>query len=280
MLYLDIGGKVAMEKIKRIKLFPNYTKESTKKVVKLLETKLKNRGYIIDDKEFDLGIAIGGDGSFLRMVRDCEFNSDVYYVGINTGTLGFAQEIYPNEEAIDEFLGKVSNDEYKIEEVGTMQSKIITHLGSLELNSLNEIIIACGVFDAMHLNVLVNNELLEKFVGDGLLISTSFGSTGQNLSYGGAIVYNQLHTLQITPIGAISSNSYSKLSNSVIMPENKKISIIPDKRNCNLHIKSDGKIIYCNDVERIDASVNNKIKCLRMTNYDYTRRINEKIVKR
>ncbi len=269
-----------MGKIKKIKLFPNYTKESTKKVVKVLETKLKDRGYIIDDKEFDLGIAIGGDGSFLRMVRECEFNSDVCYVGVNTGTLGFAQEIYPNEEAIDEFLSKVSNDEYKIEKVGTMQSKIITHLGSLELNSLNEIIITRGVFNAMHLNVLVNNELLEKFVGDGLLISTSFGSTGQNLSYGGAIVYNQLHTLQITSIGAISSNSYYKLSNSVIMPEYMNVSIIPDKRNCNLHINSDGKKLYCNDVERIDTSVNNKIKCLRMTNYDYTKRINEKIVKR
>jgi len=40
-----------------------------------------------------LGIAIGGDGSFLRMVKNTNFDSNPYYIGINAGTLGFMQEV-------------------------------------------------------------------------------------------------------------------------------------------------------------------------------------------
>ena len=45
------------------------------------------------DSDIDLVISVGGDGSFLRMVKDNNFNSDIYYIGVNSGTLGFLQEI-------------------------------------------------------------------------------------------------------------------------------------------------------------------------------------------
>ena len=45
--------------------------------------KLTNNGYIIDDNKYDLAIAVGGDGSFLRMVKQNNFNSDICYIGIN-----------------------------------------------------------------------------------------------------------------------------------------------------------------------------------------------------
>ena len=48
-------------------------------------------------------IAIGGDGSFLKMVKQANFNSNPYYIGVNTGTLGFLQEIKPDKlEEFDE----------------------------------------------------------------------------------------------------------------------------------------------------------------------------------
>ena len=41
----------------------------------LLKDKLIKSDFIIDDNNFDLGIAIGGDGSFLRMIKNTKFDS-------------------------------------------------------------------------------------------------------------------------------------------------------------------------------------------------------------
>ena len=76
----------------KIKVFCNNNINSLK-VLKELKEKIKKHNLELVENNFDIGIAIGGDGSFLRMVKECEFNQEILYVGINTGTLGFAQEI-------------------------------------------------------------------------------------------------------------------------------------------------------------------------------------------
>ena len=79
-------------KIKRIKIFANKNDKSLS-LKDEVANKLIENDFEIVDNNFDLGIAIGGDGSFLRMIKDNNFDSDTYYIGINAGTLGFAQEL-------------------------------------------------------------------------------------------------------------------------------------------------------------------------------------------
>ena len=71
-----------MSNIKKIKIFVNDSEESKKYYKKLVDRLLEN-GFSVDDNSFDLAIAIGGDGCFLRMVKECKFNSEIYYVGIH-----------------------------------------------------------------------------------------------------------------------------------------------------------------------------------------------------
>lgn len=261
--------------IKKIGIFSNndlYSKEIFNELV----IKLKNKGYIIDNNDFDLAIAIGGDGSFLRMVRDCHFDSKIYYLGINTGTLGFAQELYPNE--IDKFLLMLEDNSYKVENISIGEVNIVGN--NLKLNFLNEVLIRDDKLKAVHLKLFVGDELLESFVGDGILLSTSFGSTAYNLSFNGSIVYSDLHVLQLTPIAPINNKKYRTLRNSVIIPEERKISIIPKNGSNNILVTCDGENYVYNDVQKLEVSVKkDKVKCLRMNNYDYTRRINEKFLK-
>ena len=94
--------------IKNIKLFINNNDKSIK-LGKLIRDKFTENGFIITDKNFDLGIAVGGDGSFLRMIKNNNFNSNIYYVGINSGTLGFLQEVKLNE--IDKFICELKNND-------------------------------------------------------------------------------------------------------------------------------------------------------------------------
>ena len=127
--------------------------------------------------------------------------------------------------------------------------------------------------------MFINDVLLENFVGDGLLISTSCGSTAYNLSFGGSVVYNDLHTLQITPIAPLNSKAYKSLINSIIVPENKLIKIIPTKIVKDLHLVVDGENIIFENVKSIQTkTANKKIKILRLSVYDYTKVINEKFL--
>lgn len=256
----------------KIKVFCNNNINSLK-VLKELKEKIKKHNLELVENNFDIGIAIGGDGSFLRMVKECEFNQEILYVGINTGTLGFAQEIYPNN--IDEFLDKLIKEEYKIEKVAIQETKVYSDYIKTYY-SLNEIVIRDENLNVLKLDIKIDNTKLESFAGDGILISTSFGSTAYNLSYGGSLVYNELHTLQITPIAPLNNKAYKTLTNSVIIPQNRTITL---ETNNSIILTIDGENIIYENIDKIETYVNKTIKFIRMNDYDYTKKINEKFLK-
>lgn len=212
------------------------------------------------------------------MVKSSNFNSDVYYVGVNAGTLGFLQEIDYHQSS--DFVNRLNQNDFKTDEIGIQETIVVTKDTINKFNTLNEIIIKRADSKTANIKVYIDNDFLEKFSGDGLLISTSTGSTAHNLSYHGSIVYNLFHSLQITPVGPINNSSYKCLSNSVILPENLKVIMIPENGSKNLLILYDGECIEYNDVEKIETSVRNKkIKCLRMNEYNYPKIINDKFLK-
>ena len=263
--------------INRIKLFSNNNDKSRTFEQKIKE-QLIEKGFEIVDSNYDLAIAIGGDGSFLRMIKNNSFNSNIYYIGINAGTLGFLQEIKIDESEI--FIEKLNNNEFRIDEIGVQETEVFYNNETSKFYTLNEIVVRDKELNTTVIDVNIDSELLEKFVGDGLLVSTSVGSTAYNLSFGGSIIYSSLHTLQITPVAPLNNKSYRNLLNSVVIPENKKITLIPDKSKNNLLISVDGENSIYDNVEKIETSVSDKkIKCLRMNNYDYTRIINDKFLK-
>ena len=107
--------------IKNIRLFPNNNIKSMD-AMKLIKDKFTSRGFVITDNNYDLGIAIGGDGSFLRMIKANNFDSNIYYVGVNTGTLGFLQEIKIDE--IDTLIMELETSVYKVEDISIQETEI------------------------------------------------------------------------------------------------------------------------------------------------------------
>lgn len=263
--------------IKKIKLFVNDNSKS-REVENILSKKLRSANFSIVDDEFDLGIAVGGDGSFLRMIKNSNFDSDCYFVGINAGTLGFAQEV--DIDQIDEFIELIAREEFNYEKIGVQEVTISTEDSNSKLCSLNEIVVRDYELNTTRLGVYVDGVLLENYVGDGLLVSTSFGSTAYNLSFGGSIVYNTFHTLQITPIAPLNSKSYRNLLNSVIVPDNKIIKLVPKKEYNNLIITVDGDNNLYKGVHSIETVINNRtINVIRMDDYNFVKKINDKFLK-
>lgn len=266
-----------MRTINKVKIFANDNLKS-QNVVNELEKVLIKNDFELNSENYDLAIAVGGDGSFLRMIKQNNFNSDICYIGINAGTLGFAQEV--NIEEIEDFVKEINNNDFKVEKVGVQQTNVETKESISRFFSLNEIVIRDKNLKTTKLNIKVNDIELEKLIGDGLLVSTSFGSTAYNLSFGGSIVYNELHTLQLTPVAPLNNKAYRSLINSVIVPEDKLITIIPDEDKNDIVITVDGENNVYNDVIKIDTFIYDKtVKIIRRKNYDFSKKINEKFLK-
>ena len=261
--------------IKNIKLFVNNNKDSIKQS-KIVKDKLITNGFnVVEDDKFELAIAIGGDGSFLRTVRDNNFNGNIYYVGINTGHLGFLQDINP--EDVDKFIEELMNKNYKVDKIGIQETTVIYENKEEEFYSLNEVVIRDANLDLLKAKVYIDDEYLEKYVGDGLMIATSTGSTAYNLSYNGSIVYPSFSTLQITSMAPINSIRFRSLINSIIIPDKKIIKVNP--KNKNILITVDGVNEVFDNVKEIRCTIDEKIiKCLRFSHYSFPKKINEKLL--
>ncbi|NLY21073.1 MAG: NAD(+)/NADH kinase [Tissierellia bacterium] len=201
-------------------------------------------------------ICIGGDGAFIKAVHRNNFPL-VPFVGINTGHLGFYQEINPEE--IDEFLRMLKNGDYIIDETLLVGAEVFVKNRRFYLNAINEIILKGQGSKIIHMDVAIDKNHLQTFSGDGIMISTPCGSTGYNYSLGGSIVYPTLHTLQITPMAPINSVAFRSLPSSIIVPGDSVISLRPEKRyeNSSLVIVDGMELSYKN-LQKINLRVSKK----------------------
>ncbi|MDR5658337.1 NAD(+)/NADH kinase [Serpentinicella sp. ANB-PHB4] len=195
---------------------------------KYLKDRLMGFGYQVSD-HFDfnaeLVICIGGDGSFLRALHQHGFPS-IPIVGINTGHLGFFTEINPNE--IDDFLEKYITQQYTISTINPVQADICTRNDCIEALGINEIAIKGDKSRTIHLNISVDEHLIQRFSGDGILVSSSTGSTAYNYSIGGSLIDPRLSALQVTPLAPINTNAYRCFTSSVILPSDAVIKVHPE----------------------------------------------------
>ena len=178
----------------------------TKKVKLLLPQKAANDlGYAhlgtenLLDEKIDIGLTIGGDGTLLNACRKVA-DRDIPVCGINIGRLGFLADIELTE--LESKLDKILNNDYRIEERLMIAAIIkrdsaMTYVGS----AINDIVVTKGGFARMlTLGLSIDDYLVANYQADGLIVSTSTGSTGYSLSAGGPIINPSLKLLLVTPI--------------------------------------------------------------------------------
>lgn len=249
---------MSVKKDRIINIISNRNFQS-RKTASLLSKKLISRGFKVPEKynpDAELNICIGGDGAFLRAVHRNKFPK-IPYVGINTGHLGFFQEILP--EDIDNFMEQYISKDYSIEEILLVEAEIFTGENSFFLTGVNEIAIKGIKSKVVHLKVYIDDNHLQQFSGDGIIISTPVGSTAYNFSSGGSIIYPSLRTLQITPLSPINSEAYRSLPNSAVIPGDITISIKPEFRYENsILLINDGMEFRYDNITNINLKLSEK----------------------
>ncbi|ERJ84745.1 NAD(+)/NADH kinase [Peptostreptococcaceae bacterium oral taxon 113 str. W5053] len=244
--------------MKQISVFSNRNQYS-QKIKNTLADKLHQRGYSVlfsFHPNSELNICIGGDGSFIKAVHFSKF-SQIPFIGINTGHLGFFQEI--NSDSLDSFLDAYQNRDYCIEDIPLIEATIITQRNTYTLYALNEFLLKGMWSHMIQFDVYIDGVFIENFGGDGMVLSSPAGSTGHNASIGGAILYPSLEILQLTPLAPIHSNTYHSLRNPLIIPQNSKVRLMPEPRYANHSILVvDGAEKKQKDLKYIDFFISNK----------------------
>ncbi len=245
-----------------------------------LRVKLEKAGFNVQenlDEKTALIISVGGDGATLNAIHDNNF-PQVPIVGVNTGTLGFFQEIHPDQ--LDEFIDHYINDKYVLQPMSTVKATIKTTNATHIRRGLNEVVITGGRPKAVHIDINIDNNFIEKYSGDGIIISTPAGSTAYNYSIGGAIVDPRLKLLQITPIAPFNTTAYRSFTSSLLLPPDLPIQIIPEEgRNSIISVISDGIDQDYDDVEEIKIEFANEVvNLLRFESYEFWNKVKSKFL--
>ncbi len=156
----------------------------------------------LEEMDVDFIIAIGGDGTILRIEHRTK--KDIPILSVNMGTLGFLTEVEPNEAFFA--LNKLIEGDYYIDE----RMKLRTYLNrDISIpDALNEVAILTGIpGKIIHLKYYLDNGLADELRSDGLIVATPTGSTGYSLSAGGPFVDPRLDVVVITPLAPIALSS-------------------------------------------------------------------------
>lgn len=150
-------------------------------------------------EECDVLIALGGDGTLLRLIRDLHG-----YVrpimGINFGTLGFLTSFAGPE--FEEAVRALRDRTYRVDERTMLTARLIRDGRVIcEQTGLNDVVVTRGERSRLvQAEVHIEGNLLTEYNADGLVVATSTGSTAYSLSAGGPIVMPESGVLLVTPI--------------------------------------------------------------------------------
>ena len=150
-------------------------------------------------REFDLFIVIGGDGTMLRAGRLAAPLS-LPILGINMGRLGFLMEVQQNEWR--EILPRLLEGDYWLERRMMLRAehwRANEQLGAWDV--VNEAVISRGqIVRPVHITTEVDGSFLTTYVADGLIAATPTGSTGYALAAGGPILPPNIRNILIIPV--------------------------------------------------------------------------------
>ena len=182
-------------------------------------------------KQADAIVALGGDGLMLQTLHR-HMNDRIPIFGMNRGSVGFLM----NEYREDDLLGRLARAE--ISRIHPLA--MVAQTGSGEVReglAINEVSLFRESYQAAKLRISVDGTVrMDELICDGVLVSTTAGSTAYNLSAYGPILPINAPLLALTPIspfrprrwrGALLPNA-AHIVIEVLEPEKRPVSAVAD----------------------------------------------------
>ena len=172
----------------------------------------------------DLILVLGGDGTMIatsRLMADTE----VPVLGVNYGGLGYLAEF--RIEELYAALESILDGNYRLDKRVMLAVELVRGDESVTRNRvLNDVVInKSALARIIEIEAYLNQQFVNAFRADGLIVSTPTGSTAYNLSAGGPVIFPSMNAVVITPICPFT------LSNRPI--------VVPDDAVIELRLKTE-----------------------------------------
>ena len=180
----------------------------------------------------DMLLSVGGDGTFLSAAKLVS-GREIPVMGVNFGRLGFL-----SENRASDVVEAILTGNYTVETRTMLQAETtveIPEIGS-RLFALNEFTVHRSGAAMLGVQVSVDGVGLPTYWADGLIVSTSSGSTAYSLSSGGPIVLPEAKVLIITPIAPHNLNV-----RPLVVPDNAVIRLKMDSRDAHVIFTADNR---------------------------------------
>jgi NAD+ kinase len=214
----------------------------------LYDSDLRQR---VENGEFDLLIALGGDGTMLRAGHLCG-PSNVPILGINMGRFGFLTEV--QREQWPQVMPRLLSGDCWLEKrmmLSAERWRGEQRLGNWEV--LNEVVLSRGkVVRPMHLSAYVDGRLLTTYVADALIAATPTGSTAYALAAGGPILPPELRNILLVPVAP-----HLSIDRAIVLAEGSTVSMTAEADNPAV-LSLDGQMpIEIARKDRVDVRASN-----------------------
>lgn len=170
--------------------------------------------------DYDMFIAVGGDGTMLRSAHLCA-PVGIPILGVNLGRLGFLIQV--SREEWQSACENLLKGEFWIENrmmIRAEHKRAGQSLGNW--HALNEVVVSRGAsVHPVHVSASVDGTLLTHYVADGLIASTPTGSTAYALAAGGPILPPELRNILLIPIAP-----HLSVDRAVVLSEGSSVSIL------------------------------------------------------
>ena len=229
---------------------------------------------VFEDYNFDVDyvISMGGDGTFLKAASRVGAKGTPI-IGVNMGRLGFLADVLPGE--VEAALDSLYAGECQIEEHVVIQ--VEAEGGVLAGNpfALNDIaVLKRDDASMISIRTQVDGEFLVNYQADGLIVTTSTGSTAYNLSNGGPIIIPQSSSLCLTPVAPHSLNI-----RPVVINDTAEITLDVESRSHNYLVAIVGRRERMTEGTRlVIRKAAHTIKIVKQRNQRYFSTLREKLM--
>ncbi len=189
-----------------------------------------------DITDIDALIVLGGDGTILTVASRCA-EKGVPIMGINYGHMGFLAEF--EREKLDGALELLVSGKYKLQKRSML--KIIC--GKAEFFALNDLVVQRSTSgnefcNTINISAEIDGSVVDRFLADGIIVSTPTGSTAYSLAAGGSVLTPDIEAFILTPICA-----HSLHSRPIVYSDKSTLKLYPVETHTALNVVVDGVII-------------------------------------
>ena len=200
-------------------------------------------------------------------------NRSIPLMGINSGRLGFLSDISRDE--IDKALTDILEGNYIVDERTVLELEVCSNNVSEYKYALNEITVTKLDSSSMiNIHTYVNNEYLNTYWADGLIVATPTGSTAYSLSVGGPILTPDSENFVISPIAP-----HNLTVRPLVVPDNHSIQLQVEGRGLHFLTSVDSKseAIYFSVVLKIRKAPF-KVKTIRLNDHTFFSTLRNKLM--